>query len=122
GAADQPKHTGTMTEIIEDVLNLAPAREDENRGGDHRYVFEGNWKAQADNLKDLYHPPYSHESTTKEGRQFQRQASRTGAQLMDEDGNPISFWDETGVRAYANGHGYCGKLPDVTRGVGPGGD
>ena len=121
GASELSTHLGPMTKIIDDILNLSPEGEIEVKGGVHRYIFDGNWKAQADNLNDLYHPPYSHESTTKEGRQFQRQGS-SGAQFVDNEGNPISFWDETGVWAYPNGHGYCGKLPDVNRGTGPGGN
>jgi phenylpropionate dioxygenase-like ring-hydroxylating dioxygenase large terminal subunit len=119
---DLQTHLGPMKGAIDDVINLAPEGEIIVTGGAHRYMYEGNWKAQADNLNDLYHPPYSHESTTKEGRQFQRQGSNTGAQFVDDEGNPISFWDETGIRAFPNGHGYCGKLPDVSRGTGPGGE
>ena len=117
---DLKTYLGPMLRTIDDILNLAPDGEVQVSGGVHRYVFDGNWKAQVENINDLYHPPFSHASTTKEdGRQFQRQGSNTGAQLTDEDGNPISFWDETGIRAFDNGHGYCGKLPDSGSGSGP---
>lgn len=110
---DLKSFLGPAAQRIDEVVNLSPTGEVEVRGGVHKYRFRGNWKAQLENLTDLYHPPFSHESTTAEGRQFQRQGAEQGAQLMDEHGRPISFWDETGVWASPRGHGWAGRMPNA---------
>ena len=82
-------------------------------GGVHRYEFPGNWKAQMENLNDIYHVPHSHESTTsRDGRQFRR-AGGEGSRMTRADGTPISFWDQTGLWAFDGGHSYCGRMPDT---------
>ena len=107
------EYLGPMTGKIDDICDRSPAGEVEVTGGVHRYEFPGNWKAQMENLNDLYHVPHSHESTTSGGRQFRRTGTATGSRLTREDGSPISFWDRTGVWAFDGGHSYCGRMPDA---------
>jgi len=110
-------HLGPMTGRIDDVVDRAPAGEVALGGGVHKYHFHGNWKLQLENLNDMYHPHASHESTVAtSGRQFRRgDRDGGGAELStDRSGNPLSSWDDAGVWACPNGHGWCGAMPGTS--------
>ncbi len=90
-----------MKACIDAIIDRAPGHEFEVHPSGHRYLFHGNWKAQIDNLCDLYHPPYSHESTTsREGRQFKRTARAEGAQIMDGSDDGKAIWDRMEIYAF----------------------
>ena len=98
---------------IDDICDRAPAGEVEVFGGYHKYLVDGNWKFQAENIVDLYHPLYSHESTlVGEGRQFKRRGSDDGGlQITDDRGNVNHEFDMTGVWSFGRGHGAIGAGP-----------
>lgn len=111
---DLESYLGAMTSKIDDVLNLSPEGEIELIGGALKYGYRANWKLQLDNAMDLYHPPFSHESTSSsDGRQFTR---RVG----DERGIPIvqdsagasatHFFDKVPLGAFDAGHAWCGSI------------
>ena len=111
---DLESYLGAMTSKIDDVLNLSPEGEIELVGGALKYGYRANWKLQLDNAMDLYHPPYSHASTSSnDGRQFTR---RVG----DERGIPIvtdstgasatNFFDKVPLGAFDAGHAWCGSI------------
>lgn len=113
-------HLGPIRHLFDEMADRSPDGELLVTGGVHRYQFRGNWKEQIENLNDLYHPPYSHESTTNsDGRQFQRRAGDDGGFRFSDKGEPMSFWDQTGVWAFDNGHSFCGRLnaPEKRGGV-----
>ena len=75
----------------------------------HRYVFNGNWKLQVENVLDSYHVPFGHASTVnKEGVQFaRREGDKSGAKVVEADQQKTSqSWK--GRRSYivGNGHGW----------------
>ena len=115
-AADGPDlatHMGPMLARIDDLADRSPVGQVIVASNAHKYRIQANWKEQIENLNDLYHPPFSHESTTNpQGRQFSRQGDEGGVQLS-ASGNPISFWDETGVWAADRGHSYCGRISNA---------
>ena len=102
---------------IDDICDRAPGGEVEIAGGVHKYVFKGNWKFQIENVVDLYHPYYSHESTlVGEGQQFKRRSGdRGGLKIEERSGQPSSQFDTTGIWAFENGHTYTGKGPTGER-------
>ena len=103
---------GPIKDSIDGIIEAAPDGEIDLTGGMHRYQFAGNWKYQVENIIDLYHPPFSHESTMiDEHRQFARPGIEEGAEFIDKQGTPISKWDDTGVRAFPHGHSFIGPLP-----------
>ena len=122
-AADGPDleaYLGPARRTIEEIIERSPSGEVEIRGGVHRYFFEGNWKLQVENLCDMYHPTFSHESTVnRQGRQFQRRNDDPGAPIMERDGSTSSFWDETGMWALPNGHTFQGPMPRAGEPSGP---
>ena len=87
----------------------------------HRYTFRGNWKLQLENVVDMYHVPFSHESSvSRSGRQFGRRPGEDKASEISDRGSAATQWEERvawGSRSY--GHGYNGTqkfaktLPDT---------
>jgi len=55
--------------------------------GMHRYIFNGNWKLQVENVLDSYHVPFGHASTVnKDGVQFaRREGDKSGAKVVEAD-------------------------------------
>lgn len=115
---DLAHHLGPMKSCIDALCDRAPEGTITLAGGVQKYVLSANWKTQLENLNDLYHPPYSHESTVQEGgRQFTRRSGdKTGPQIIDEDKH-ASIWDRIGIWAFDKGHSFCGPLnSDKARG------
>src|SRR5262249_20642869 len=63
---------------IDNLLDRAPEGELIADNGVHRYAYKGNWKHQIENGIDEYHPPFSHASTVKDGRQMARAYGAAG--------------------------------------------
>ena len=105
---------GANAVCLEDLAASAPDGEVEIRGGVHRYMFRGNWKFQIDNLSDMYHPAYSHESSSRpSGRQFvRRKGDKGGIQFFGKRGR-VKSMDPLGVSALPNGHSWQGGLPRI---------
>lgn len=110
---DLANHLGPMKACIDALCDRAPDGEVVLSGGVQKYIFYGNWKAQLENLNDLYHPPYSHESTVRpDGRQFtRRMGDEQGLKIIDDDPK-ASIWDNIGVWAFDHGYSFCGPLLD----------
>ena len=113
-AAEGPSlldYLGPAREGIDDLIDRAPDGNVTVGGGAHRYLYEGNWKLQLENICDQYHPPHSHASSVaNDGRQFQRRAG-------DDDGRPqfISAQGGSqvyvgGVETYPHGHSAIGAM------------
>lgn len=108
---DLVQYLGPLKSCIDALCDRAPEGTITLSGGVQKYVLLANWKTQLENLNDLYHPPYSHESTVQEGgRQFTRRSGdKTGPQIFDDDKH-TSIWDRIGIWAFDKGHSYCGPL------------
>lgn len=103
---------GSIKTSFDEIIDRAPDGAVEVKGGCHRYVIAANWKFQIENLCDMYHPAFSHESTLQpDGRQFERREGDAGALVGREDGTGLSFWDQTGMSAYPEGHSVQGPMP-----------
>ncbi len=62
-------HIGPMKGNIDDLVDRAPDGTLALDAGMHRYVYNGNWKLQVENVLDSYHVPFGHASTVnKAGR------------------------------------------------------
>tara|TARA_Y100001934_G_C12137237_1_gene670746 strand:- start:112 stop:924 length:813 start_codon:yes stop_codon:yes gene_type:complete len=105
---------GENADFLDDVAISAPAGEVEITGGVHRYLYHGNWKMQVENLIDMYHPAYSHESSSaKGGQQFtRREGDKGGIQFFEKRGK-VKSMDSLGTHALPNGHTWQGGLPPV---------
>lgn len=54
------EHLGRAIEFIDLALDLSPAGTIRCGAGTHRYAYRGNWKLQAENGVDGYHPNFVH--------------------------------------------------------------
>lgn len=98
-------YLGAAASGIDEIVDRAPAGTIRLSAGCHRYIYEGNWKLQTDNLGDMYHPVACHSSTVDEdGKQFKRRPGDEGgrAAFLGADGEPIVI--QTGVRGFLRGH------------------
>ena len=102
-------HIGPMKSNIDDLVDRAPDGELAFDLGMHRYVFDGNWKLQIENVLDSYHVPFGHASTVnKEGVQFaRREGDKQGAKVVEAEKKSTASPGRT-ARSYivGNGHGW----------------
>lgn len=105
---------GENGDFLDDVAISAPDGDVEVAGGVHRYLYHGNWKMQVENLIDMYHPAYSHESSSaKGGQQFSRRAGDKGGIQFFEKRGKVKSMDGLGTHALPHGHTWQGGLPPV---------
>ena len=80
-------HIGPMKGNIDDLVDRAPDGTLALDAGMHRYVYNGNWKLQVENVLDSYHVPFGHASTVnKEGVQFaRREGDQKGAKVIETE-------------------------------------
>jgi phenylpropionate dioxygenase-like ring-hydroxylating dioxygenase large terminal subunit len=113
-------HVGPMKSNIDDLVDRAPDGELALDAGRHRYVYDGNWKLQVENVLDSYHVPFSHASTVNEkGEQFaRREGDRRGAAVVEADKNRTAApWKQRRSFITGNGHGWTSNtmLDDAKR-------
>ena len=80
-------HIGPMKGNIDDLVDRAPDGTLALDAGMHRYVYNGNWKLQVENVLDSYHVPFGHASTVnKQGVQFaRREGDQKGAAVVETE-------------------------------------
>jgi benzoate/toluate 1,2-dioxygenase alpha subunit len=101
-------HIGPMKRNIDDLVDRAPDGELAFDAGMHRYVYNGNWKLQIENVLDSYHVPFGHASTVnKQGVQFaRREGDKQGAKVVDEKKSTSNSWKDRKSFIVGNGHGW----------------
>jgi phenylpropionate dioxygenase-like ring-hydroxylating dioxygenase large terminal subunit len=102
-------HIGAMKGNIDDLVDRAPDGELALDAGMHRYVYNGNWKLQVENVLDSYHVPFGHASTVnKDGVQFARREGDTkGAAVIEtEKKQTAGSWKDRKSYIVGNGHGW----------------
>ena len=98
---------------IDDIVDRSPSGKVMLNAGIHRYVFRGNWKFQLENTVDMYHVPFSHESTLgSRGRQFSRRQGDDAGSTISHEGKAAERWERReSWGAARNGHSYTGHQP-----------
>ena len=102
-------HIGPMKGNIDDLVDRAPDGALALDVGMHRYVYNGNWKLQVENVLNSYHVPFGHASTVnKEGVQFaRREGDQKGAAVIEtEKKQTASTWKDRKSYIVGNGHGW----------------
>ena len=107
------EHLGHAKDSIDELCDRAPAGEIDLGGGVHKYLFRGNWKLQLENAVDMYHVPFSHESTVRRsGKQFGRRAGEDSASAISDRGSAAQRWEQRSAwGARSSGHSYNGHQP-----------
>jgi benzoate/toluate 1,2-dioxygenase subunit alpha len=113
-------HIGPMKGNIDDLVDRAPDGELALDAGVHRYVYNGNWKLQVENVLDSYHVPFGHASTVnKQGVQFaRREGDKAGAAVVEvKEKKTAASWKERKSFIVGNGHGWTSntELADAKR-------
>ena len=98
---------------IDEIVDKAPDGEVDLSGGVHKYTYRANWKLQLENVVDMYHVPFSHQSTISTGgRQFSRAQGQSAGSAISASGSAAVRWEKrTAWGARANGHSYTGHQP-----------
>ena len=102
-------HIGPMKRNIDDLVDSAPDGTLALDAGMHRYVYNGNWKLQVENVLDSYHVPFGHASTVnKQGQQFaRREGDQKGATVVEADKKQTAAsWKDRKSYITGNGHGW----------------
>jgi len=100
---------GHMTTSLDDMIDRAPDGALALDAGMHRYVYNGNWKLQVENVLDSYHVPFGHASTVnKDGVQFaRREGDQKGAMVVEtEKKQTAASWKDRKSFIAGNGHGW----------------
>jgi len=107
------EHLGYAKASIDELVDRAPAGEIDLSAGVHKYVFRGNWKLQLENTVDMYHVPFSHESSvSRSGRQFARREGEEAASEISDRGSAAQRWEQRVAWGSASsGHSYAGHQP-----------
>lgn len=115
-AADGPtlmEHLGPARMSIDELVDRAPDGEIDLSAGVHKYMFRGNWKLQLENTVDMYHVPFSHESSVRrDGRQFDRGTGQKSGSAISDRGSAAQKWEQRiawGSRS--SGHSWAGHQP-----------
>lgn len=106
-------HLGHAKDSIDELVDRAPEGEIDLSAGVHKYMFRGNWKMQLENVVDMYHVPFSHESTVRRsGKQFGRRAGEDSGSAISSKGKAATRWEErVAWGSRSNGHSYSGHQP-----------
>ena len=102
-------HIGPMKGNIDDLVDRAPDGELALDVGMHRYVYNGNWKLQVENVLDSYHVPFGHASTVnQQGVQFaRREGDKEGAAVVEvKEKKTATSWKDRKSFIVGNGHGW----------------
>jgi phenylpropionate dioxygenase-like ring-hydroxylating dioxygenase large terminal subunit len=107
------EYLGHARDSIDELVDRAPEGEIDLSAGVHKYMFRGNWKLQLENVVDMYHVPFSHESTVaRGGRQFGRRAGENSGSAISDRGNAAQRWEQRSAwGSRSNGHSYNGHQP-----------
>ena len=110
---DLESHLGHARASIDELVDKAPDGSVDLSGGVHKYMFRGNWKLQMENTVDMYHVPFSHESTLRrDGRQFTRRRGDESGSAIATSGDAADRWEQRVAWASKEtGHTYTGHQP-----------
>lgn len=110
---DLATHLGHARASIDELVDKAPGGALDLSGGVHKYLFRGNWKLQMENTVDMYHVPFSHESTLRrDGRQFSRRRGDESGSTLSTSGAAAERWEQRIAWASKEtGHTYTGHQP-----------
>lgn len=104
---------GDSLSSIDNMADRSPEGELEIAGGCLRFIHECNWKMFIENLNDTMHPMVAHESSAGTAKQlWEGKPADEPKPMAIEQFVPFmsdyKFFDDMGVRVFANGHSYSG--------------
>jgi phenylpropionate dioxygenase-like ring-hydroxylating dioxygenase large terminal subunit len=107
-------HLGQMTEVIDNLVDRAPAGEVEIADSTFALEYRGNWKLHLENAADIFHPSFVHSSSVAPARRAPANAS-----ILDQDqtremllanGFGYTEWENIQLNGVAGGHVYMNNI------------
>jgi len=107
------EYFGESLSSIDNMADRAPEGELEIAGGVLRYEHDCNWKMFVENLNDTMHPMVAHESSAGTAKRLWAGKPADAPKPMAIEqfvpfASSYDFFDDMGVRVFANGHSYTG--------------
>jgi benzoate/toluate 1,2-dioxygenase alpha subunit len=107
------EYFGDSLSSIDNMADRSPEGELEIAGGCLRYLHNCNWKMFIENLNDTMHPMVAHESSAGTAKKlWEGKPADEPKPMPIEQFVPFmsdyKFFDDMGVRVFANGHSYSG--------------
>ena len=104
---------GDSLSSIDNMADRSPEGELEIAGGCLRFMHDCNWKMFVENLNDTMHPMVAHESSAGTAKKlWEGKPAGEPKPMAIEQFVPFvsdyKFFDDMGVRVFANGHSYTG--------------
>jgi phenylpropionate dioxygenase-like ring-hydroxylating dioxygenase large terminal subunit len=107
-------HLGQMTEIIDNLVDRAPAGEVEIADSSFALEYRGNWKLHLENAADIFHPSFVHNSSVAPARRAPAKAS-----ILDQDqtremllanGFGSAEWEGIQLNGLSGGHAFMTNI------------
>lgn len=110
---DFEDYFGDSLSSIDNLVERSPEGRIEIAGGCLRFMHACNWKLFVENLNDTMHPMVAHESSAGTAKAlWAGQSAEQPRPMAIEQFVPFmsgyQFWQDMGVRVYANGHSFSG--------------
>ncbi|MEO5845563.1 MAG: aromatic ring-hydroxylating dioxygenase subunit alpha [Caldimonas sp.] len=110
---DFASYFGASLTSIDNLADRSPEGELEITGGCLRFLHACNWKMFVENLNDTMHPMVVHESSAGTAKAMWRNepADKPKPMAIEQFVPFVSdyqFYEDMGVRVFANGHSYSG--------------
>ncbi|MBN9428506.1 MAG: Rieske 2Fe-2S domain-containing protein [Burkholderiales bacterium] len=107
------EYFGDSLSSIDNMADRSPEGQLEIAGGCLRFVHQCNWKMFVENLNDTMHPMVAHESSAGTAKaMWAGQPADAPKPMAIEQFVPFAsdyrFFDDMGVRVFANGHSFSG--------------
>ncbi|MBC7939772.1 MAG: Rieske 2Fe-2S domain-containing protein, partial [Chitinophagaceae bacterium] len=107
------EYFGDVLSSIDNMADRSPEGELEIAGGCLRFTHQCNWKMFVENLNDTMHPMVAHESSAGTAKaMWIGQPEDAPKPMAIEQFVPFmsdyKFFEDMGVRVFANGHSYTG--------------
>jgi phenylpropionate dioxygenase-like ring-hydroxylating dioxygenase large terminal subunit len=109
---------GPSLSTLDNMVDRSPEGRLEVAGGVMRYLHRCNWKMLVDNQTDTCHPMVAHESSAGTAVKVWQQAPEgtprpMAVELFAPFVNPYGFFENMGIRVWANGHGHTGVSDSI---------
>ncbi len=107
-------HLGQMTDVIDNLVDRAPAGEIEIADSSFTLEYHGNWKLHLENAADIFHPSFVHSSSVAPARR-----APVNASILDHDqtremllanGFGYTEWEGIQLNGLAGGHVYMNNI------------
>ena len=102
------QHLGSMAEVIDNLVDRAPAGEVEIADSSFTLEYRGNWKLHLENAADIFHPSFVHNSSVAPARRAPANASaidqdQTREMLLANGFGPAE-WEGIQLNGLSGGH------------------